>query len=390
LLWSAGALAVIGDQVFPIAIAITMLDRGAGASELGLVLAARVSAFVVMSLIGGVWADRLQRKTVMIYTDITRLFIGIGLFIAAPAAPTAVLVVFVFLAGTATAFGMPASGAILPTILPKEFLQPANAARVITSRLGNIVGPGIAGILIATVGARYGFLFTGIMFAVGTLLLVRINEPKVEMDRTIKPSFVRELKEGLSLVWQIRWVAWSIAAFSVSITFVIGAEIVLIPIISRREFGTDFVYTTAMAVFSAGAVLTALVAARWKSLYPGLMSVIFWSFFASVPFALAFADSAWVIILAYFVAGMSTEPLGVFWTSALQREVPDELRARVMSVDAMASTALMPIGMAIAGPMMGIFGETNYLMFGVAVFLSANLLILFVPGFIRMKTPTKS
>ena len=87
---------------------------------------------------------------------------------------------------------------------------------------------------------------------------------------------------------------------------------------------------------------------------------------------------------------MSTEPLGVFWTSALQREVPDELRARVMSVDAMASTALMPIGMAIAGPMMGIFGETNYLMFGVAVFLSANLLILFVPGFIRMKTPTKS
>jgi hypothetical protein len=134
-----------------------------------------------------------------------------------------------------------------------------------------------------------------------------------------------------------------------------------------------------MAVFSAGAVLTALVAARWKSRYPGLMSVIFWSFFASVPFALAFADSAWVIILAYFVAGMSTEPLGVFWTSALQREVPDELRARVMSVDAMASTALMPI-----------FGETNYLMFGVAVFLSANLLILFVPGFIRMKTPTKS
>jgi hypothetical protein len=65
LLWSAGALAVIGDQVFPIAIAITMLDRGAGASELGLVLAARVSAFVVMSLVGGVWADRLQRKTVL-------------------------------------------------------------------------------------------------------------------------------------------------------------------------------------------------------------------------------------------------------------------------------------------------------------------------------------
>ena len=102
------------------------------------------------------------------------------------------------------------------------------------------------------------------------------------------------------------------------------------------------------------------------------------------------ADSAWVIILAYFVAGMSTEPLGVFWTSALQREVPDELRARVMSVDAMASTALMPIGMAIAGPVMGIFGETNYLMFDVAVFLSANLLILFVPGFIKMKTPTNN
>jgi MFS family permease len=118
--------------------------------------------------------------------------------------------------------------------------------------------------------------------------------------------------------------------------------------------------------------------------------MIFWSFFASVPFALAFADSAWVIILAYFVAGMSTEPLGVFWTSALQREVPDELRARVMSVDAMASTALMPIGMAIAGPMMGIFGETNYLMFGVTIFLAANIMILFVPGFIRMKTPVKS
>ena len=129
-LWVSGLLANIGATAFPIALAVTILDTGGDATSLGLILAARVLSGVLLAPVGGVWADRLPRKYVMIGADIFRALLALILvFVAAPSIPLFVIAILVFIMGAGDAFGAPAAAAIMPTILPTDKLPAGNVAR---------------------------------------------------------------------------------------------------------------------------------------------------------------------------------------------------------------------------------------------------------------------
>ena len=116
-LWIAGGLMVIGGGIFPIAIAIVIIDSGGDATTLGLVLAARVVSGVGVVLVGGVWADRLRRKNVLFASDISRGFLTLILvFVSAPDIPRYWMALIVFLMGIGDAFASPASVAIVPSL----------------------------------------------------------------------------------------------------------------------------------------------------------------------------------------------------------------------------------------------------------------------------------
>ena len=105
-LWTSGLLVNIGASAFPIALAVTVLDTGGNATSLGLILAARVLSGVMLAPVGGVWADRLPRKFVMMGADLFRAFIALILvFVAAPSIPLFVIAILVFIMGAGDAFG---------------------------------------------------------------------------------------------------------------------------------------------------------------------------------------------------------------------------------------------------------------------------------------------
>lgn len=275
-LWVSGLLANIGATAFPIALAVTILDTGGDATSLGLILAARVLSGVLLAPVGGVWADRLPRKYVMIGADIFRALLALILvFVAAPNIPLFVIAILVFIMGAGDAFGAPAAAAIMPTILPTEKLPAGNVARGIVVKLASIVGPGIGGLSVIAIGGRLTFAVTTIFFAVGAYLLFPIVEPKY-VKNVDAPKFLVDLKEGLKTVWSMPWVAAVIAMASIQLMVVIGAEEVLLPIISRREFGTDTVFAASAALFSIGAVISALLAMRYQAKHPGLVSISVW------------------------------------------------------------------------------------------------------------------
>jgi MFS family permease len=112
--------------------------------------------------------------------------------------------------------------------------------------------------------------------------------------------------------------------------------------------------------------------------------------FSSSLLVLLFPVHPWLVIGVYFIVGLSTEPFGVYWPTAIQREVPRELQARVFSVDHMGSLALMPLGMALVGPITELVGMTQYLTFAVVFHIAACIAVLFVPGVIDLKTPKDS
>jgi MFS family permease len=383
----SGILTVIAMSAFPIALAVTVLDAGGSATTLGLILAVRVLSGVLMAPIGGVWADRLPRRTILILADGFRAVMGsVVVFINPHNISMWILGGIVVLMGVSDAFGGPAAGAIMPSILPDHLLPAGNVVRGIALKGSTIAGPGIAGIIVVSLGTHATYVATSVFFLVGAALLIRIKEnPRVDSENP-ESTFFEEIREGLRVVLYYKWIAAMILMASVQLMMVIGVENVLLPVITKRDFGTASVFATAAALFSAGGAISAVICIKSKVKNPGLVSVVVWGLFILAPLVLAFPNSRTLIFGAYFIAGFSVGPWEAFWSTQVQREVPAEYQGRVFSIDHMGSAGLMPLGMALAGPLVNIFGERE-LLIGVAAFhLIICAAVLLVPGVREMKS----
>lgn len=381
----------IGSSAFPIALAVSVLDNGGDVTDLGLILAARLLSGTLLMLVGGVWADRLPRKWIIIGSDSFRALIALVLvLVSANHLPLWAIGLLVFLMGAGDAFGQPAGSAIVPSLLPDHLLPIGNVAKGIVGKIGTIVGPGIGGIAIATIGADLTFALIAAFFLFGTTLLIGIKEPPRQEILEDKPTFIFELREGFKLVWEIKWIAASIAMATFQLMVIVAAETVLLPVITRREFGTDSVFAISAAAFSLGGVLSAVVAIKIKTSRPGLIAISIWSLFAFAPLVLAFPLNPQFVIIGYFIAGLSIGGWEAYWITAVQREVPQDLQGRVFSIDMVGSGGMMPIGMALVGPSVALFGEKPFLLGAIVFHLLVCYLVLLVPGVKEMRTPGRA
>ncbi|MGI9185445.1 MAG: MFS transporter [Solirubrobacteraceae bacterium] len=149
LVFGAAVVSLLGDGMLPVALTFAILDLTGSATDLGIVLAARTVALVGSLLVGGVVADRVSRRMVMIGADLVRL-LGQGtiavLLVSGHATVVEIAVSQAFL-GAATGFFNPASSGLIP-LVAGEWLQQANSLRGMAMAAGNIAGPAIAGVLV--------------------------------------------------------------------------------------------------------------------------------------------------------------------------------------------------------------------------------------------------
>ena len=387
--WFSNSIFVLGASAFPIALAVAVLDAGGTATSLGLILGARILSGVVFAPFAGVWADRLPRRNVMIGSDLFRSALVVSMvFVSTPTMPHFLLGLAVFLMGVGDAFGAAAAGAIVPSLVPDEKLPAANVARNIVTKGASIVGPGIGGASVLLIGARLTFVFTAVAFAFGTYFLSKIKED-INGNKREQESFMVELREGLRTVRDIPWIGAMILMVSVQLMVVLAAETVLLPVISRREFDSNAPFAMAAVAFSIGSIISALICVKVKVKHEGYVSIFVWIFIVIAPLALAFPVSPTFLVIAYLLAGFSVGPWEAWWSSAVQREVPQHLQGRVFSIDHMGSAGLMPIGMALIGPAVAFFGEKE-LLIGASIFhVLITFAILGVPGVKDMKMPKK-
>lgn len=379
-LWGAQTISTVGDQVFPIAATVSVLDAGGSAGDLGLVLGARWLAIVLFALIGGVWADRLPRRLVMMSADIFRA-VAIGALVVLPFAPPVWLLAgLVFLVGSGEAFFRPAETALLPTLLPAERLNAANALISVSFRTAAVIGPGLGGLLVAVFHhVTWAYAVNSLTFLASFACLFFVREP-ARAEREASPAFVQEMREGLGEVRAHPWVLGTLVGAALMLMLVIAPENVLLPIIGRESFGTDAVYALSMALMSLGGVVGALLAVRWRPARPGRIGWLMGLTFGLIPLTLMWPVSPWPILFAYFVAGICFEPFSVWWATALQKSIPSDKLARVSSVDWMASFALMPLGLALTGPLVAQIGQTWVLAGSVVALLAITYFVLKVPG----------
>ena len=386
-LWISTVLTIVAMTAFPIALAISVLDAGGSATILGLILGVRIVAGVIFAPIGGVWADRLPRRTVLIAADGFRAVIGsIVVFVEPESISFWALGAIIFFMGVSDAFGGPAVGAIIPSILPDHLLPVGNVVRGIATKGGTIAGPGIAGVLIVSFGTHATYIATSCFFLLGAAMLFRVTEKPNAQGQREPEKFLHEVKEGLRVVWYYKWIAAMIVMATFQLMMVVGVENVLLPVITKRDFGTAAVYATAAALFSAGGLISAIISIKMKIKNPGTVAVVVWGLFIFAPLVLAFPSSRELIYLAYFLAGFSVGPWEAFWFTTVQREVPAEYQARVFSIDYMGTVGLLPLGMAIAGPLADWLGERP-LLIGISILhIAICAAVLFVPGVKQMKS----
>src|SRR3954454_10843702 len=196
LLFGAQAVSIVGDRMVGIALAFAVLELGGSATEVGVVLAVRVAPMVATLLVGGVVADRISRRAVMVAADLSRLVTqgAIAALLLTGSAEIWMLAVLSGLTGAATGFFNPASTGLMPAIVPAEQLQEANGVRATALSGGEIVGPAIAGVLIAGFDAGWALAIDAATFAVSAAFLVRLRLPaRVAREGG---SFLADLRDG--------------------------------------------------------------------------------------------------------------------------------------------------------------------------------------------------
>jgi MFS family permease len=384
LLFLGQGVSVLGDRMVSVALAFAVLEVGGSVSEVGLVLACGVLPLVGSVLIGGVVADRTSRRSVMIAADLVRVASqgATATLLITGDAEVWTLALFAGLTGAGTGFFNPASTGLLPEVVPAEELQPANALRATAVSTGEIVGPLMAGVLVAAAGAGWAMAVDATTFAVSALCLWRLRVP----GRVVQAgaSFLDDLRDGWDAFRSRRWV-WTFVVYFALVNVLWGAWTALGPVVADRELGGAAAWGVVLGSIGVGALVGSLLATRAKPRRPLVLVAITEAFFAlPLAFLAAGAPTA-LLACGAFLSGAGMMLGMSVWESTLQRNVPPESLSRVASYDWFGSLAFSPLGLVIWGPVAGLIGVSTSLWIAFGLFIALIAAQLAVPDTRRLR-----
>jgi MFS family permease len=377
LVYGASLVSLIGDGVLPVALAFAVLDLTGSATDLGVVLAIRTVALLGSLLAGGVVADRVGRRRVMIAADVVRLAGqgAIGLLLVTGDATVAEIALSQALLGAASGFFGPASSGLLPAVAGPHLRQ-ANALRGITIAGSNIVGPAIAGALVVAASPGAALLIDAASYAASALLLLRVSQ-HAGARATARRSqwFLRELHEGFAEVRSRTWVWSGLVVFSL-VNLVASAFPVLGAVVAKENLGGAGAWAAILAVRAAGGLLGATALLRLSPRQPLLIGTLACAVTAVPTMLLAIPAPLAVLLPVTLAAGIGPMVFNTLWETTLLQYVPEHVRSRVSAYDWLGSLALQPLGLALVGPLAGAIGTSAALLAcgGIEWLLAASLL----------------
>ena len=388
-LLSGGSLvSLLGDGFFYIALAWQVYSISNIPTAMSIVGVTWTLPSVLFVLIGGAFSDRIDRRLLMIGADLVRAA-AIGTMAALSAAGVielwhvAVLIVFV---GAGDAFFNPASTAIVPDLVPEDELPAANAlAALYRNLMQRLLGPALAGIVIAAFGPASALGFDALTFigSAAAVLAIRTRPaPRAVASGQGVRDTIAQVAEGVRYARSQPWIWATLITGMFALLVFLGPIEVLVPYLlkNRLLLGPESLGVV-FAVGGVGSVATSVLVGivglprlRVTAMYAAFTVGIA----ATAGFGLM--TSLWQAMLIAFVVQSGLQLGQVIWTTMLQQLVPRELLGRIASLDWMVSTALVPVSFALTGPVSAALGaETTVIGASiVGALLIAGL--LFLPG----------
>lgn len=384
LLASGLILAMFADGVWTIAVIWQIIALGGGPGQVSLATGVAAVGMLVSTLAGGVLADRISQRHIMIGLEVAKMiaFGAIGLASIAGVLQLWHVVVASLLGGITTGMYYPAYSALLPGVVAPSELQAANGIEgFFRPVVFQAVGPMVAGAVIGAWAPGPAVLMAAVAAILSSVCYLgmapvtarRFGETGEDAPEVVEGAGARrivgDLAEGFAYMARTPWLWGTLLFACVLVLATLGPIEVLVPFALReRVDGGATQHAWVLAGFGLGAAAASLVFASIP-MPRRYLTVMFslWAF-SSLPLVLmGLADSTWMFVAAGVTMGILFDGPMVLWGTLLQRRVPPALLGRIASLDFFVSVALMPVSMAIAAPVSSAIGLT-------ATFVLAGLL----------------
>ena len=329
---------------------IVTLTESNSAFYLGLDSFAGELPILLFTLLGGVVADRRDRRHLMLSSQAVQMIVA---FILAGLVVTGVVTVWMvitlsFISGCGQAFGGPAYQSLIPTLVGKEHLPNAVALNSIQFNLARVIGPVVAGVALASFGMAWCFGLNGIsfLFVIAAILALRdVHVPPLATE-----SIVTQMKGGLRYVKNSRNLM-AVMSIGFIVAFLGFPILTFLPVITKDVFGRDVgFYSRLMTFAGAGAVTGALVVAYiGKHRHIGRLLLIFLGLFGTAMALFSLSRTPALSAAILFIGASLLVMCTSLTTSLAQLLAPAELRGRVVSIYMLAFRGGSPLGGLASG-----------------------------------------
>jgi MFS family permease len=385
LLLGGSLVSIIGDAFVLVALPFAILALGGSAGEIGLVLAARAIPNAIFLLVGGVWADRLPRRLVMLSTDLVRAVVTglVVLALVTDRAGIAVLVILMVVFGVAEAFFRPAFQGVVPQTVSDRNLQQAYGLIAMTPALGIAVGGAAGGLTVAVLGSEGAFLLVAIAFVVAASFFAFMTTRPGGLNES-RESFLKDLRSGWHEFSSRTWLVVCVIGEGLYALFVMPVIYAIGPLIAEDAFDGPASWGYVLSGFGVGFLVGGLIAMRIRPRRP-----IVFAYLISVPFAgflalLSVPATLALIIVGAVVGGATIAISGTLLETTITREVALEVRSRVGSFRTLGSVALLPIGMVLIGTTVATLGTSGAVVLGAFAVLVNVAIVVATPSVRRL------
>ncbi|MFE4265115.1 MFS transporter [Streptomyces sp. NPDC056883] len=387
LYFTARAVSLVGDAMMPVAAALAVGPLY-GISGVGLVLGTWTGTFVLLVLFGGVFADRVGARRMMVGADLVRVLtqgvLAAAFFVGAP--PFWLLVTMAAVAGAAVAMFQPGVNGMVPLVAREP--QRANATLKVADALAQLLGPALAGLLIVLTGAGTVYAIDAGTFVLSALCLGLIRfAPAGTATGTKKSSLRRDLRQGWhefrSRTWMwaviLIWVAYGVLLF--------GPLVPLSSALIGARLGPN-AYGLAVSSLGVGTVFGGMLALRLRPARPLAAGAVAMVLFTVLPLCVALGAGLPVLLAGHVIGGGAWAFWSVMWATSVQTHTPPEVLNRVTAYELAGSVSGIALGQILAGPATELASPETLLLVSAGTCLAGCVALVSIPAIRTLRRVT--
>ena len=339
----------------------------------------------IVSIFAGVWADRVNRKTMIIAADASIALATLGLAFFMLSGVRDLWLIFLVMAVRSIGAGvqMPAVSAVIPQIVPSDKLMRINGINSSIQSAMGLLAPIAAAAVYANMSIVPIFFIDVVTAIIGIGIFSFIKVPSLErVQSETKPSYFADLKDGMTYIFTHDLVRWVMGVFAIVFLLAVAPSN-LSPLLIARNFGSEvWKLTLAEILFSIGMALGGIALATFASKVNKISLIIATSIsFGFLSMAMGLAPNLVVFYVLFFVIGLLVPS---FFTSAmttLQETVEPDRQGRVFGFVGIVISVAMPVGMSVLGPLADLVPVENLLVSsGLAMIIAVGLAVSLPAG----------